>query len=141
MAKTQTKNKVNLDDTYNLRGELRAVDDKDDGYLKIEGYANVSIEDRVGTTIPASTWIDAVEHFVKNPIILFNHNYDEPVGKASKIKIDKKGLFIECNISPTAEKVQKLIREKILKSFSVGFRIPDREDGIYYDEDLRYCSY
>ena len=136
MAENQMTKKINLDDTFNLRGELRTVDDKDDGYIKIEGYANVAIEDRVGTIIPSSAWIEAVEHYVKNPIILFNHNYDEPVGKATRIKIDKKGLFIECNISPAAQKVQKLIKEKILKSFSVGFRIPDREDGIYYDEDL-----
>ena len=130
---------------FDVSGEFKRIftpeaeekNKEEDGYLRIEGYANTTIVDRVNTYIPSEEWAAAIEHFMKNPIILFNHNYDEPVGKAEEIRIDDKGLYIKVAISPKTKegkKVIALIEDKILKSFSVGFRIKDYE-AIEYNED------
>jgi hypothetical protein len=33
-----------------------------------------------------------LENFKANPIILFNHNYDKPIGRATDVKVTDKGL-------------------------------------------------
>ena len=131
---------------FDLSGEFKRVylpeveekeSKKDDEYLYIEGYANTNIVDRVNTYIPANEWASAIEHYMNNAIILFNHNYDKAIGKVKEIRIDEKGLYIKAAISSktsAGQEVITLIKEGILKSFSVGFRIKDYEN-LEYDEE------
>ena len=131
---------------FDLSGEFKKVylpeaeekeSRKDDEYLYIEGYANTNIVDRVNTYIPANEWASAIEHYMNNAIILFNHNYDKAIGKVKEIRIDEKGLYIKAAISSktsAGQEVIALIEEGILKSFSVGFRIKDYEN-LEYDEE------
>ena len=128
--------KIKKTNKFNLTGNVTKVykDPDNDGYLRIEGYANTGDKDRQNTIIPPSAWVQGVENYVKNPVVLFQHKHDTPIGKTEKIKIDKKGLFVECAISNVKDDVQDLIKQKILKSFSVGFKISDW-DGLYYDEE------
>jgi len=103
--------------------------------LKIAGYANTTSKDRSGDVITAKAWAKGVENFRKNPIMLFQHKHDAPIGKFDKITVDKKGIYVEGTVSEAAEKnhgVQTLIKDGALKSFSVGFQI---KDGIYNQHD------
>ena len=103
--------------------------------LKIAGYANTTSKDRAGDVVTAEAWAKGVENFRKNPVMLYQHKHDCPIGRIEKITVDKKGIFVEGAVSEAAEKthgVQTLIRDGALKSFSVGFRV---KDGIYNRED------
>ena len=103
--------------------------------LKIAGYANTTAKDRAGDIVTAEAWAKGVENFRKNPVMLFQHKHDCPIGRIDKITVDKKGIFVEGAVSEAAEKthgVQTLIRDGALKSFSVGFRV---KDGKYNRED------
>ena len=103
--------------------------------LKIAGYANTTSKDRAGDVVTAQAWAKGVENFRKNPVMLFQHKHDCPIGRIEKITVDKKGIFVEGAVSEAAEKthgVQTLIRDGALKSFSVGFRV---KDGKYNRED------
>ena len=98
--------------------------------LKIAGYANTTAKDRSGDVVTANAWAKGVENFRKNPIMLFQHKHDCPIGRFDKITVDKKGIYVEGTVSDAAEKnhgVQTLIEDGALKSFSVGFRIKDAE--------------
>ena len=98
--------------------------------LRIEGYANTVDKDRVGDVVRASAWAKGVENFKNNPILLYQHDHDKPIGKVTNLTIDPKGLHIEAVISEVAEKqygVKTLIKEGILRSFSVGFKPKDAE--------------
>ena len=103
--------------------------------LKIAGYANTTSKDRAGDVVTAEAWAKGVENFRKNPVMLYQHKHDCPIGRIEKITVDKKGIFVEGAVSEAAEKthgVQTLIRDGALKSFSVGFRV---KDGKYNRED------
>jgi len=93
--------------------------------LKIEGYANTVTKDRTGDIILAEAWVKGIENYRKNPVLLFQHKHEMPIGRVDKIKVDKQGIFVEATISKAAEtqhSIQSLIKDGALKSFSVGFK-------------------
>lgn len=105
----------------------KSEDNADSPDIFIEGYANFGAKDRAGDVIDPSVWSspDSTKNFEKNPIILFNHDYDEPVGKVENLDPREDGLFIRAKITSSAGKVYKLIADGILTAFSVGFRLKD----------------
>ena len=103
--------------------------------LKIAGYANTITKDRAGDVVTAQAWAKGVENYRRNPVLLYQHKHDVPIGRVDKITVDKKGIFVEAAVSEAAEKnqgIQTLIKDGALKSFSVGFRV---KDGKYNRED------
>ena len=103
--------------------------------LKIAGYANTIVKDRAGDVVTAQAWAKGVENYRRNPVLLYQHKHENPIGRVEKITVDKKGIFVEAAVSEAAEKnhgVQTLIKDGALKSFSVGFRV---KDGKYNRED------
>jgi len=96
--------------------------------LKIAGYANTVDKDRSGDIVEAAAWAKGLDNFRKNPILLYQHKQDMPIGKVDKVVVDPRGLFIEASVSEAAEKqhsAQTLIKDGALKSFSVGFIAKD----------------
>ena len=103
--------------------------------LKIAGYANTITKDRAGDVVTANAWAKGVENYRRNPVLLYQHKHDAPIGRVEKITVDKKGIFVEAKVSEAAERshgIQTLIKDGALKSFSVGFRV---KDGKYNRED------
>lgn len=93
----------------------------------IEGYASTVDVDRSGDVVPASVWEKGLQNYLKNPIILAQHDYDDPIGRMVDYKIDGKGLWVKARISSAAEEVFGLIKDKVLTAFSIGFKILDAE--------------
>ena len=96
--------------------------------IKIAGYANTISRDRAGDIITAQAWAKGVDNFRRNPVLLYQHKHDCPIGRVNKIQVDKKGIFVEANVSEAAEKnhgIHTLIKDGALKSFSVGFKVKD----------------
>ena len=103
--------------------------------LKIAGYANTIAKDRAGDIVTAEAWAKGVENFRQNPVMLYQHKHDCPIGRFNQITVDKKGIFVEGTVSEAAEKnhgIHTLIKDGALKSFSVGFRV---KDGKYNSVD------
>ena len=65
-------------------------------------------------------------NFEKNPIILFNHDYNKPIGRATKVTPTADGLHMEAKISKHAE-CADLIKDGVLGAFSVGFKVKDAD--------------
>ena len=120
-----SKNKVLfLNSTFTAK-ELPTVGDKIDSIF-IEGYASTNDIDRSGDIIPASVWEAGIKNYLKNPIILAQHDHDDPIGRMIEHKIDGKGLWIKARISAAAE-IFSLVKDEVVTAFSVGFRIMDAE--------------
>jgi len=71
----------------------------------------------------------------KNPIILFQHMAQAPVGTASAItvwpdRITAKITFAPLGVSATADEVRGLVKSGVVRSLSVGF---DPKDGVPLD--------
>lgn len=95
--------------------------------IYIEGYASTVDIDRSGDVVPKSVWEKGMSNYLKNPIILAQHDYDDPIGRMVDYRIDDKGLWIKARISSAAEEVFGLIKDKVLTAFSIGFKIIDAE--------------
>ncbi len=105
--------------------ELPTADEKIDSIF-IEGYASTNDVDRAGDVVPAGVWEKGMKNYLKNPIILAQHDHDDPIGRMIEHKVDSKGLWIKARISAAAE-VFSLIKDEVLTAFSIGFRVLDAE--------------
>jgi len=101
----------------------------EDGSVMIRGMASTADFDRAGDSISAEAWTKGgLKNFEKNPIILFNHDYDKPIGRATGLKVTPNGLELEAKISKSAPAaVCELVKDGVLGAFSVGFRVKDAD--------------
>ncbi len=120
------KTKILYLDSIFTKDMLPTAEDAIDS-ISISGYASTNAVDRVGDVIPASVWEKGMQNYLKNPIILAYHDYDDPVGRMLESKVDDKGLWVKARISAAAEDVFNLVKDGVLTAFSVGFRILDAE--------------
>ncbi len=114
---------------FNLTSTFKALSEGDDGSVMIRGMASTADFDRAGDSISAEAWMKGgLNNFEKNPIILFNHDYDKPIGRATGLKAGPNGLELECKISKAAPaNVAQLVKDGVLGAFSVGFRVKDAD--------------
>jgi HK97 family phage prohead protease/HK97 family phage major capsid protein len=120
-----SKDKVLFVNSTFTAKELPAAGDKIDSIF-IEGYASTNDVDRSNDVIPTSVWEAGIKNYLKNPIILAQHDHDDPIGRMVEHKIDGKGLWIKARISAAAE-IFSLVKDEVVTAFSVGFRIIDAE--------------
>ena len=102
-------------------------DDENDDELRIRGYASTGDMDRAGDVILPTAWSEeGLRNFKKNPVILFNHDYNQPIGRAKSITVDRNGLLLEAMISKSCKQYE-LIKDGVLSTFSVGFMVRDAD--------------
>lgn len=115
---------LHLESAFKVK-ELPTADEQIDS-IYIEGYASTNDIDRAGDVVPASVWEAGIQNYLKNPIILAQHDHDDPIGRMVEHKIDPKGLWIKARISAAAE-IFNLIKDGVVTAFSIGFRVLDAE--------------
>ena len=86
--------------------------------------------DRVGDVIRADGW--SLAAFKKNPIALFGHEHNFPIGTWKNVRVEGKRLVGELKMaaegtSERIDEIRRLLEQRILKAVSVGFRIKDYE--------------
>lgn len=117
--------------TFELVSSIELVEKaagEEDTAITIKGYANTTTKDRMGDVIVEDAWTKGgIDNYKKNPILLAYHNHSRPIGKVTEISVDKKGIQIVGKISKAAGDVYELIKEGILKAFSVGFVVKDAD--------------
>ena len=118
------KNKVLYLNSTFTKAAPAASEPSDSVY--IEGYASTQDVDRQGDVVPASVWEAGMKNYLKNPIILAQHDYDDPVGRMVEHRIDSTGLWVKARISAAAE-IFNLVKDGVVTAFSVGFRVIDAE--------------
>jgi len=110
--------------------------------------------DSVGDIIEAKGWdLSRFKGATANPIALFNHNHNEPIGVWQNVKVEGTRLVGALKLaaegtSDTIDKVRKLIAQGMLVAVSVGFRptkwepIENSRDGgyRYQKQQLLECS-
>lgn len=95
--------------------------------------ASSEVEDRQGEIVRQTGW--NLKNFKDNPVLLYMHDHTKPIGKATRVWLDKSGkspmLKFKGYISDATEELKgykRLVEDGILNSFSVGFR-PLEMDG------------
>ena len=114
---------------FHWTNTFKTLGEDEDGSVNIRGLASTSSLDRAGDVINHDAWTKSggLNGFKQNPVILFNHNYDRPIGRATSMEVNKQGLELGAKISKSAGDVTNLIKDGVLGAFSVGFRVKDAE--------------
>ena len=116
-----------MEKVFNLTSTFKSHTDED-GSVMIRGMASTHDFDRAGDSISADAWTKGgLKNFEKNPIILFNHDYNRPIGRATGLKTTENGLELTAKISKAAKDVTELVKDGVLGAFSVGFRVKDAD--------------
>jgi HK97 family phage prohead protease len=82
--------------------------------------------DRYGDIVAHDGWV--LDHFRNNPVALFGHNHDFPIGRWLDVHIDKEvkalrgRLDIPKGVSPRIDEIRLLVDAGYLPAVSVGFR-------------------
>ena len=113
---------------YHWTSTFKSLGETDDGGVNIKGSASTNALDRAGDIINPEAWTKGgLENYKGNPIILFNHDYNKPIGRATDLAVTDKGLDISAKISKAAGDITQLVKDGVLGAFSVGFRCKDSE--------------
>lgn len=100
---------------------LQGKQSLDDPLLYILSSEDV---DRVGDVIRADGWI--LDHFLRNPIALYQHSHDKVIGTWENVRVEGSQLLGELNLaapgtSALVDEVRALVEQRVLKAVSVGF--------------------
>ena len=113
---------------FHWTNTFKTLGETDDGGIDIKGSASTNALDRAGDIIEAEAWTKGgLENFKSNPVLLFNHDYNRPIGRATGLEVTDKGLEIQGRISKAAGEIKDLVKDGVLGAFSVGFRVKDAE--------------
>ena len=114
---------------FHWTSTFKTLGEDDDGSVNIKGYASTNALDRAGDVVDHDAWNKSggLENFKTNPIILFNHDYNKPIGRATSMDVTERGLELGARISKSAGEIKDLIKDGVLGAFSVGFRVKDAE--------------
>jgi HK97 family phage prohead protease/HK97 family phage major capsid protein len=87
--------------------------------------------DRMDDVIMSDGW--ELANFKRNPIALFNHKSDFPIGKWRNLRVEDKQLRGHLELAPTGtsdriDEIRKLIDAGILRAVSVGFKPVETKD-------------
>lgn len=100
--------------------------------ITFSGYASTPERDENGHVVPLGFWTPAVlEGYLKNPVLLFNHERDAAVGLVTSAKVDDVGLYVEGYVARRWEGAW-MVEAGIVKSLSVGITVDT--SAVEYDE-------
>jgi HK97 family phage prohead protease len=102
------------------------VDSCENEVILITGFANKFLHngdviiDRSDEAV-SPLGIDT-KNFELNPILLFNHDFNQPIGKIIDIIVSEEGIKITAEVHKTSNPtVYENVKNGILKAFSIGF--------------------
>lgn len=98
------------------------------GNLELVGYASTWVLDRDGEYIDPRAFDDSLPAFLaKNPILLWQHNMDWPLGQIVEAKIDANGLLVRAIVRKPSDSEERWkisayndIAAGIVRTFSIG---------------------
>jgi HK97 family phage prohead protease len=93
------------------------------GKVKIKGLASTPQVDRYNDIVKPEAFMNAMATYMLNPIVLLQHDSCKPIGKVTSHQITADGLEVEAEISNDIDNCMKLITDKILRGFSIGFMV------------------
>lgn len=106
----------------------------------ITGYASTfnNMDHGGDIVMPGAFAKTIADKFPRGKIKVLNqHNWNQPIGLPVDMREDSRGLFVSARISETktGDEVLRLVADKVIDSFSIGFDIVKSEQ--FEDEEMR----
>ena len=124
------KSRINVlfpDSSLSLAAAATAAKEQSAEYIELEGFASTPVVNDRGFLITAGTWSqpEAFERLTSNPIVLFCHRQDYPIGQILELEGRPEGLWVRLRIRynavlPTQEKIGDVIADGTLRALSIG---------------------
>lgn len=111
--------------------ETKSVQELENWAVQISWYASTKDKDRGGDVVEPKAFASALERYMTNPIVLLQHKADKPIGIVEEASIDDNWLWIKAKITQNTDWVVDLIKDWVLRAFSIWYSIKD------YDTDVR----
>jgi HK97 family phage prohead protease len=100
------------------------------------GLASTPQLDRMREVVSSDAMREAAERYMKNPLITWQHDLSEPIGKAVSVRVTEEGTLLEGYITDKTDdgrKVRGLMEDGIVRSLSIGFNPYSRSYGPHQD--------
>lgn len=122
--------------------EVRAAGGNELGEREFQFVASDETPDSYGDIVRAEGW--DLRRYKRNPIVLFNHKSDVPVGHSPKCVVEEKALLCRVKLadegtSDFIDTLYKLMKQRIVRAMSVGFR-PTKDVNIMRDKDGNFLG-
>lgn len=111
--------------------ETKSVHATEDWAVEISWYASTKDKDRWWDVVEPKAFASALERYMTNPIVLLQHKTDKPIWIVEEADIDDNWLYIKAKISQNTDWVIDLIKNWVLRAFSIWYSVKD------YDTDVR----
>lgn len=118
--------------------ETKSVKATDDWAVEISWYASTKDKDRWWDVVEPKAFASALERYMTNPIVLLQHKADKPIWIVEEADIDDNWLFIKAKISQNTDWVIDLIKNWVLRAFSIWYSIKDYETDVRELADWSY---
>jgi HK97 family phage prohead protease len=129
---------------YDFTLDGKAVEEN--GVLKVAGYASNYDLDRVGDVVTRQALEQALNRYMQNPMLLWNHQYSRPAGRVTAARIDQRGLYVEAELPRPAERDGQnltwwqMVRDGYVKALSIGGKWVRDAANRLIEIDLREVS-
>ena len=118
--------------------ETKSVKELDDWAVEISWYASTKDKDRWWDVVEPKAFASALERYMTNPIVLLQHKADKPIGVVESADIDDNWLYIKAKISQNTDWVVDLIKNGVLRAFSIWYSVKDYETDVRELADWSY---
>ena len=113
----------------------KSASDKIDGDMIFSGWASTGAIDLTNEIVEPSSFKKHFYRYENNPIYLWQHKKDVPIGKVGTPKLSDKGVYFEnvrlSDIPLNREMIWPMIKDGTLQQQSIGFKGLDAE----YDKE------
>lgn len=98
---------------------VKQVQDERANVTVIEGFASTPDLDRYRDIVEPKAFDSALELFMKNPVMLYQHDAHRPVGTFTSVTVTGKGLKVRGEV--IEEDSQQKVKDGRLRAFSIGY--------------------
>jgi HK97 family phage prohead protease len=107
-----------------------------DGSIDIKGYASTWAVDRDNEFVEKDAFGNLDEYLATNPILLWQHNKERPIGTVKSASLDENGLHVKAHVpKPDANEERwahtayQKVKAGIVKTFSIGGQFHKQHSG------------
>ena len=117
---------------------VKEITDGENKAYEIEWYASTKDKDRMNDIVEPTAFENTLKQYMTNPIVLLQHDMDKPIWNVTEASIDDKWLFIKAKITEDTDGVFSKLKNWVLRTFSIWYRVKDYETQENVDAEWNY---
>lgn len=120
--------------------QTKFLAEKKEGAITISGFGSTGDLDRYNDKVLPTAFSDSLPTFMKNPVMLLQHDDNKVIGKFTSTEIKGNGLQVTGDVMYDIDGCMKKIEDGVLGAFSIGFitqayQYEDADGHILYKSD------